>query len=1070
MNNKLLLSRSVAKIAIVLVAVVAILVTLTFTAPYRAFADDNYQPNVDPTENAEVPGSDDSTSETSSNVSDGDSEDPAPVDGVVVPGNDDADSASNDSGAETVEIPLGEDRAPSPQQRGESRQARQRGFETWQTNLENGPLVTRIRQQKPQRQDPKEESQVFMRHTITKDTVVSGPLEAKVQFQNGFDVTGLHGAAELRIYDPNGREIRTVQGNPNSDRIPAVDNTGGNGWGGLLFRFDGEIAVSAGSTFEVDMVFHGRGKNNVRRQNPNFQGPLGPGVLNYKSTSTYKHRDQSVIVCGQVLDRNSVTGFKIYPSKDFTGEIREIKAVGVLVSGSLQKVNNEIESEFNGLNSNSLFLKPVDRKGTHMCIQVRLDADEQINTARVNEYLQVSFQHEFFPNAPNSAFEDIVKDPKHDWDKPKQKNPLHSQQRCGLNIAIVLDASNSMMIDGGELVRKVNRLKGVINMKDAADRVIDNLSGTGSSVGIYNFASQAPRKAPGFMEAQVSSHRLATEADVKFLKAKTQEYVNAMNHEILLGSREHSGTGSTNWEAALKQIRDYNAENPTNIYDAVYFVTDGLPTVSDSPKPGGGEVGAGGVVHVTDVSRARDVADELKSQGTLVQPILVNLPRSTKRVVAKDSSVAYDRVETYYELHRKVPGHVYYTYFREGGEKENLTETQLESEIEKQYVDIYQGGRKIWRGYGMGDVLAAKRIPQPIPDRSRGTLAQEDLVSWAAGLRSPMEIGNSIGDNNAVVLEDLAELEITLSKLALASCGGSVTLTKELIDANGQPIQDASVAGWEFKAHTPEGSFLLVDERRVPTTTASTGDDGHVRFQLETDTPDQHVAVDLTETQRPGFELAKLGDAEDSPHAQCSVQHLDSGTTELLPVQNLVSGFNVQASAGQVITCRVVNRKLPDEMRFKISKLDFETQQPIDGAKFQVFAANDQGQPNWERGPIWDTDNQSTQTMNPGEYYLVETQAPQGYSLLPQPVYFELAQNERGTYLSAAAPFIVNTRIDQEQDAQGRPVYVAVMELANVLKGDLPLTGGRGIWGFALAGFIILAMGAYFVQRQRVDG
>ncbi|MDK8666609.1 SpaA isopeptide-forming pilin-related protein [Corynebacterium propinquum] len=153
-------------------------------------------------------------------------------------------------------------------------------------------------------------------------------------------------------------------------------------------------------------------------------------------------------------------------------------------------------------------------------------------------------------------------------------------------------------------------------------------------------------------------------------------------------------------------------------------------------------------------------------------------------------------------------------------------------------------------------------------------------------------------------------------------------------------------------------------------------------------------------------------------------------------------------------------------MRFKISKLDFETQQPIDGAKFQVFAANDQGQPNWERGPIWDTDNQSTQTMNPGEYYLVETQAPQGYSLLPQPVYFELAQNERGTYLSAAAPFIVNTRIDQEQDAQGRPVYVAVMELANVLKGDLPLTGGRGIWGFTLVGLILLAMGAYFVQRR----
>lgn len=85
MNNKLLLSRSVAKIAIVLVAVVAILVTLTFTAPYRAFADDNYEPNVDLTENAEVPNPGDLTLEAPGNASDGDSEDPAPVDGVVAP-------------------------------------------------------------------------------------------------------------------------------------------------------------------------------------------------------------------------------------------------------------------------------------------------------------------------------------------------------------------------------------------------------------------------------------------------------------------------------------------------------------------------------------------------------------------------------------------------------------------------------------------------------------------------------------------------------------------------------------------------------------------------------------------------------------------------------------------------------------------------------------------------------------------------------------------------------------------------------------------------------------------------
>lgn len=302
-----------AKIAIVLVAVVAILVTLTFTAPHRAFADDNYEPNVDLTENAKEPSPDDSTLEAPGNAPDGDFEELAPVDGVVAPGNEDPDSAPNNSGAETVEIPLGEDRAPYAQQPGESRQARQRDFNTWQTNLENGPLVTMIRQ--ADRKDRKQESQVSMGHTITKDTVVSGPLEAKVEFQNGFDVTGGHGAAELRIYDPNGREIRTVQGNPNSDRIPAVASTSGNGWGGLLFRFDGEITVSAGYTFEVDMVFHGRNKDHARRQNPGFQGPLGPGQLKYNARpqSRFAHPGQRLASCTRSLSGFSRTDLNGFP-------------------------------------------------------------------------------------------------------------------------------------------------------------------------------------------------------------------------------------------------------------------------------------------------------------------------------------------------------------------------------------------------------------------------------------------------------------------------------------------------------------------------------------------------------------------------------------------------------------------------------------------------------------------------------------------------------------------------------------------------------------------------------------
>ncbi|MDK4303942.1 SpaA isopeptide-forming pilin-related protein [Corynebacterium propinquum] len=1061
MNNKLLLSRSVTKIAIVLVAVVAILVTLAFTAPQRAFADDNSETNVDLTENAKEPSPGDLSLEAPSIAPDGDSEDSAPVDGVVAPGNEELDSAPNVSGAEPTEPQVGEDRAPNAQHRGESRQARQRDFNTWKTSLENGPLVTMIRQE-----DRNKMSQVLMRHTIAQDSVISGPLDAKVEFQNGFDITGLDGTAELRVIDPNGREVRTISGNPNSNRIPAVDGTHGNGWGGVRFHFDGDITVAEGTMLEVDMVFHGRGKDKVRRQNPNFQGPLGPGSLNYQAQqkNRFSHPGQMLASCTRSLSgftRSDLKGFRIVPNSNFSGEIKRVVNARFVINGRLgNPISEPLNAGITGLQIDGTFSAPVAQQSTILCVVFEVDADKRIDPNNVSADFMMALDYAVLADAPDYVVNDTVIEAPRDWDRPQRRNPELPKQ-CGLNIAVVMDASNSIFPNG------------VQAMTDSARAVVNRLEGTGSSVGIYNFASEAPR----FQDAQVSSQSTNEPAGLERLNRAIDAYRTHMANISRQEGHESRRGGSTNWEASLKQIRQYNRENPSRKYDVVYFVTDGYPTVSDAEPGAGGEERSGGIVHVTDVNRARQVADDIKQQGTFIQPLLVGLASDHSEVVAKDSTVQGMSVaQRYLNGRGKVPGHIINTWQRQDvGVDDNRLLESLKFALDSGQADITRFDRSMVIGDGFGDVLASPHDPQPKPDKSRPVvdgkvvLDQRDWNSWAAGVKNPQEIGNIIGDNNAVVAEGFNDLELALSRLALASCGGSVTLTKELIDANGQPIQDASVAGWEFSAHTPEGSFLLADDRRVATTSASTDDEGHVRFQLETDKPDQHVAVNLTETQRPGFELAKLGNADDSPHAQCSVQHLETGITEQLRVQNLVNGFNVQASAGQVITCRVVNRKLPDEMRFKISKLDFETQQPIDGAKFQVFAANDQGQPDWNRGPVWDTDNQSAQTMNPGEYYLVETQAPQGYSLLPQPVYFELAQNERGTYLSAAAPFIVNTRIDQEQDAQGRPVYTAVMELANVLKGDLPLTGGRGIWGFALAGIIILAMGAYFVQRRRVE-
>lgn len=100
---------------------------MTFTAPQLAFADDNSESNVDLTENAEETSPRDLSLEAPSIAPDGDSEDSASVDSIAAFGNEELDSVPNNSGAETTEPQLGEDRAPNAQQRGEIRQSRQRG-------------------------------------------------------------------------------------------------------------------------------------------------------------------------------------------------------------------------------------------------------------------------------------------------------------------------------------------------------------------------------------------------------------------------------------------------------------------------------------------------------------------------------------------------------------------------------------------------------------------------------------------------------------------------------------------------------------------------------------------------------------------------------------------------------------------------------------------------------------------------------------------------------------------------------------------------------------------------------
>ncbi|MDK4229041.1 LPXTG cell wall anchor domain-containing protein [Corynebacterium pseudodiphtheriticum] len=43
----------------------------------------------------------------------------------------------------------------------------------------------------------------------------------------------------------------------------------------------------------------------------------------------------------------------------------------------------------------------------------------------------------------------------------------------------------------------------------------------------------------------------------------------------------------------------------------------------------------------------------------------------------------------------------------------------------------------------------------------------------------------------------------------------------------------------------------------------------------------------------------------------------------------------------------------------------------------------------------------------------------------------------------------------------------AIMDIGNITRGEMPLTGGRGVWGFAVVGLLLLTVGVFAAQRRR---
>ena len=175
---------------------------------------------------------------------------------------------------------------------------------------------------------------------------------------------------------------------------------------------------------------------------------------------------------------------------------------------------------------------------------------------------------------------------------PPRANPQvpPDDARCGLDIAVVLDLSNS--VDDTELAQ----------FKEAARGFITALEGTASAVGIYNFATFAPANAS------------AANAPLVFQEVSSAVGATAARSKITGLTRPTNATGGTNWDRGLAQVTESGQR-----YDAVLFLTDGDPTAYGVPPdqpPGNDDFGTG--VDEVDVQAAIDSANALKDALTRI--------------------------------------------------------------------------------------------------------------------------------------------------------------------------------------------------------------------------------------------------------------------------------------------------------------------------------------------------------------------------------------------------------------------------------------------------------------------
>lgn len=218
---------------------------------------------------------------------------------------------------------------------------------------------------------------------------------------------------------------------------------------------------------------------------------------------------------------------------------------------------------------------------------------------------------------------------------------------------------------------------------------------------------------------------------------------------------------------------------------------------------------------------------------------------------------------------------------------------------------------------------------------------------------------------------DLAAL---LQQKAKDNCGGTLTIAKKTVNAQGEVISE-SAGNWEFQATTPDGNYIENPPgSNVGTLKKTTPAGGGVNFPIDLTTASSR-AVNVVETQKTDWTPVSVTCTGGTPTW--------SG--------NFAGSFSVNVARDAIVSCTVTNKQAPQTANATWKKVDDQTPAVLLGGSEWTIVGPGFTAPNnvivdctaagcagLDKDPI--AGQFKLEGLAIGTYTVTETKAPTGHS------------------------------------------------------------------------------------------